>query len=349
VLAGLLVALVASNSYRVTQIPGMEAFVVPSVYGVDDVGNAWGADFDIGKKQPYVVRGGSNVVVPLPDGDYFLEPTFLNPAGILVGEAIGEGPIHTAFVFRDGKTTKLAPLADNRYFGALSVNRNGIAVGWSGTADIIFANDASHQSAVIWSSPIPRQIVLPKDWKLPVATAINDNGVIAGYARVNNKDLAWVLENEEARLLGSDTFRPIAINAHGDIAGNTNISGHNRGAVWRDGAIFVLPPADGFSESAATAISENGTVVGSSQHEWRDHGDGPADAAPYDSHATVWAGSKPVDLNQFASGMKRSTILSNAIGINRAGVVVGETSINLQLRGRIVEHVDHGTFIATPN
>lgn len=119
--------------------------------------------------------------------------------------------------------------------------------------------------------------------------------------------------------------------------------------MWRNGTITFLPPVAGFPESKALAISDNGTVVGTSAFEFEFLGDGPISASTYQCHATVWKGETPLDLNQFASGKKRSTILMNAVGINKAGTIVGETSINLEVRRRAAGHVDYGTFIATPN
>jgi len=99
----------------------------------------------------------------------------------------------------------------------------------------------------------------------------------------------------------------VAINAHGDVIGNSsNRSGtRTRAFIWRGGRLIPLGTLGGGS-SSANALNDRGQVVGS------------AETRPGKTHAFLWEKGQMRDL-----GVPPGTDMSEAVRITNRGLVVG--------------------------
>jgi probable HAF family extracellular repeat protein len=107
------------------------------------------------------------------------------------------------------------------------------------------------------------------------AAAINERGQIVGRADTNAKDgngdpvsHAFLWENGRMRdlgTLGGPGSSAEGINARGQIVGTAiTADGRSHAFAWANGSITDLGTLPGHSTSAATAINDNGQIIGSS-------------------------------------------------------------------------------------
>ena len=121
------------------------------------------------------------------------------------------------------------------------------------------------------------------------AVAINARGDAVGSCgrRKNGKpDHAFLWRNGKAIDLGTGgwtTSEAVAINSHGEIAGNRFLGNQAHAFLWRAGKMRDLGTLGG-SKSEATAIDDNGDVVGEST------------TASGEQHGFLWRDGKMTDL-----------------------------------------------------
>ncbi len=149
------------------------------------------------------------------------------------------------------------------------------------------------------------------------ATAINDNGVAAGFAQIDaNTARAWVFDNnvlsELPGLGGADT-RALAIGADGKVYGYaTDAAGLAHAVRWDAGVLTDLGPTTGTDGWLPQAVNASGAIVGHT---------GSA-AAPALGFRLDGAGITPLGTLPGAT----PSATSAAYGINDAGQIVGVAS-----------------------
>lgn len=116
--------------------------------------------------------------------------------------------------------------------------------------------------------------------------------------------------------LGIDNGYAVGVTSKKAVAGNYQAARDSNGNPiwhpfrWSNGVLTDLPALPGGSYASATAMNESGVVVGYSAYAT-----GP-------SRAVSWNGTTTTDLGSLGTDW---FACSTAFGINRAGVVVGET------------------------
>ena len=203
-------------------------------------------------------------------------------AGYYVG--FGAGTYHAA-LWNGAAATDLGTLGGNGSF-AYGINNSGLVVGRSNIADGVT------QHAVLWG-----------------ATTITDLGTQGGTYGVNNPYQSVAT----------------AINNDGQIAGYARIStstDNYYAAIWSGATFTVLGGLDGSSWSSfANALNNVGQVVG-----YTYIGDGNTMSGSTHKHAVLWNGNTATDLNSFldASSVSAGWVLTQANGINDNGWIVGD-------------------------
>jgi uncharacterized membrane protein len=215
----------------------------------------------------------------------------INNAGVGVG--VDGGPFHGAVVWAVGREIALRPVSSFREaYGseATAINRDGWIVG----------------AGIRGDDSRPFQIVVhPLLWRHQANEEAVDLGVTGGF-----RDGLALAINDRDEIVGFLTDgKGGPSNARQESLGNSNpfdysFSEAGRAALWRNGAIYLLPQVG--ASSVAHAINDRGAIVGIS-------GD----------RAVLWRDlSTVIDLNTLIP-RKLGWMLRNASGINNAGWIVG--------------------------
>jgi probable HAF family extracellular repeat protein len=191
-------------------------------------------------------------------GDASSQAFAINDGGVIVGASWSSGSQPHAVVWSQGQIFDLGTLAGGTESMALAVNGSNQAVGWSTAADGTY-------HAVRWDLEQGQIIDIGTvfDGSHAEATDINDSGTIAGWAETADgtsyafADLAQLGADQSSYALG--------INAGGDVVGAVQAGDGNSHAMrWTQGQPQDLG-TDGVA-SQASAIGDDGTVVGVSYH-----------------------------------------------------------------------------------
>ena len=169
-----------------------------------------------------------------------------------------------AFIYSSsaGKFQDINPLGGpGGSSGAAAINNNGQAAG-----DFGYGN-GSH--AFLYSNGVVQDIGTLPNAMYTSTTGINDNGDVVGYATgagVNDRDHAFLYHNgamtDIGALYGSFYSAARDINNAGDIVGDARGTGflyHNGQALYLNN---LIDPALGWSIRTATAINEQGQIIG---------------------------------------------------------------------------------------
>jgi probable HAF family extracellular repeat protein len=153
--------------------------------------------------------------------------------------------------------------------------------------------------------------VVGSDWWSGGVAISARNGIVAGNSGGPGRPVIFA---PAMQTLGIDRGWAVGVNSSRVVAGNHQISVNGNldwhPFRWANGKIADLPPLPGGTYGSATAMNESGIVVGYSAYST-----GP-------SRAVYWSDSGPTDLGSLGDSW---VACSTAFGINRAGVIVGET------------------------
>ena len=244
--------------------------------GINASGDTAGfSDLDHGNELHAVlwVQGKIRDLGVLPGG-LFSEANGMNDRDEVVGFSDGNGHgVQAAIWYKNGRVRDLGTLPGGGYSQAMAVNVHGVVVGYSDNA-----RGATH--AIVWTN----------------RTGMEDLGTLPGGGSAS----ANSINNLGPAAGGSDTVR------HGRYY-------CCRAALWDKDKKVVDLGTLGANWAAASAINNNGEVVGTSQ--WR---------------AFLWSQEKGMrDVNHFISHNSGWT-LQWATGINDHGQITGWGTINGQ-------------------
>ncbi|HET9707997.1 MAG TPA: hypothetical protein VFP39_06815 [Gemmatimonadales bacterium] len=228
------------------------------------------------------------------------------------------------------------------------INNPGSVAGYSGRSD-------GTRHAALWRSGVVTDLGtlgtgsgLHSNVQWP---GINDNGMVVGISQTDALDTlgeawscaAFIAANGHLCLgfvwqsgvmaalptLGGENGFAAGVNNRGQVVGWAETAAHDptchtpqvlqfRAVVWepRRGTAHQLPPFPGDSTSAATAINQQGQVVGIS---------GECDVAvgrKSARHAVLWDGASIIDLGSLEGG----TFWRTPMALNNHGLVVGFTN-----------------------
>jgi probable HAF family extracellular repeat protein len=235
-------------------------------------------------------------------GDSSSEAFAINDAGVIVGASWSASYQPHAVVWSQGQVFDLGALAGGTASMALAVNEEGQVAGWS-------ESGGGTHHAVRWDLDSGQVVDLGTGAGINAeATGINDSGVIVGWFESSDGTAHAVVIDPDGFMtdLGGLSLA-LAINTGGQIAGVARTGGDSDHAVvWEEGEIIDLDPTG--SSSRATAISDDGLVVGSTVRSGSDV-------------AVQWEASTQ-EASTLGGLSDESTV---AYGINESGQIVGES------------------------
>lgn len=237
----------------------------------------------------------------------------INDAGLVVGDSYdAAGRYRHAASFFDGKAVDLGTLGGHSS-GATAVNEAGMVAGWS-----YLAGDKQYR-ATVWNGGVATALgTLGGGYS--AASGINEKGVVVGYstnAAGAYRAVSWLggTASELATLGGSYTSAT-GVNDSGQIVGvsTRGAAGTDYRAVRWDAGMIVDLGTLGGASSFALGINTVGQAVG-----WADTAAGGV------SHAVLWNGTAPTDLNSLLDqgSVDAGWVLAEASGINDAGSIIG--------------------------
>jgi probable HAF family extracellular repeat protein len=295
----------------------------------------------------------------------------VNDAGVVVGYSLYawndnyfDGPAHAFRWTRASGIIDLGALPQTYRSYAVAVNNGGVAVGGSA-----FNGRLDEQTHAIRWSPSGAITDLGTFFGASTASAINDAGQIAGGVGFEDRNVRaffWTRERGMTDLgsLGSGQSSPIAMNASGQIAGDSPLvqDGESHAFFWRPWGRMVDLGTLGGNRSRSVDINDLGQVVGvastarGQEHAFIWYGSGRlidlgtlggTDSAPFQInrhgqvvggsvvggntwHAFSWTrGRGMVDLNWHLAAIPRGMVIESAQGIGDDGTIVAMSNAGL--------------------
>jgi probable HAF family extracellular repeat protein len=300
--------------------------------------------------------------------------TGLNDKGQVVGRArVGNTSDFHAFIWtRQAGTRDLGTLGGFTFSEAVDINNHGTVIGDS---QVPRPGQLNLAHATRWTfvkgSPHIQDLGTLVPNQSTIAVAINDAGLIAGYAGITpsvSHAFAWTSATGliDIGTLGCDSSDARAVGANGEVAGNsTTRRGALHAFLWtRATGIQDLGTAGG-THSAVVTMSPNGHIVGTVRTQqgmehamsWtratgmKDLGTlpgalvsmawgvnnvgqvvGESQASGEPFHAFLWtAASGMIDLNKRVPKLPRGMLLETALAISDSGSIVVRTNTGLVL------------------
>jgi probable HAF family extracellular repeat protein len=193
-------------------------------------------------------------------------------AGWVVGHVslpVGE----QAFVFNGTEVTLLGTLGGPDS-SANAISSIGIVVGSSSLPG------GGGRHAMLWDGSrlldLNALIAAPNGWELEEARAINELGLITGWALVGGKRRAFLFERGAITDLGTlaagGDSRGLGLNNAGEIVGTAEVraNGEHRAFVWRQGQMQdlngLIARNSGWELREARGINDGGQIVGQGLH-----------------------------------------------------------------------------------
>lgn len=192
--------------------------------------------------------------------------------------------------------TELPPLPGDSYCGALALNENGQAAGYSEHSAVIWSsqgapknihdlsasfsvafalNDSgqaagdilpivANSGAFFWDGVSMQRLSPPLGEYIDEAYAMNNSGVVIGTGGVTTFGYRWQAGSFQPLgvLPGDDTARPLAINNYGISAGISRGPNGARPVIWSPLTAQIVPLPTAATGGTPWGISDLGVVVG---------------------------------------------------------------------------------------
>ena len=234
----------------------------------------------------------------------------LNKAGAVTGISdLAENDGSRAFLWQNESLEPLHAVVGSHTEG-YAVNDSGVVAG----AEISGKGATEQTAPVLWLNgtytPLPAG-----DADQASVRDINDNGIAAGQTIEENDNHILIWENKTIKStipVNGGLARVNALNNELQIVGLVHSASGSSAFLWQDGEFEDLGTLGG-TNSIAYDINEDGDIVGEATIE---------DEAA--THAFLWRDGKISDLGT-PGGKNNAT--SRALGINSAGVIVGEGQV----------------------
>ncbi len=248
-------------------------------------------------------QSSTGIVIPLIGPSNAMTPHAVSSAGHVVGQAMSpEGEVHAFISVAGGQPVDIAP--GPGYTVPQGVNASGTVVGFYGDPE-------GYQRAFVWTEAGGRVDLGTLGGHYSSAVAINDAGVIAGWA--NDADdighpVRWTAGGIE--VIGGITGGPTAINAAGQIFGEAyDENFQSFFFFWSDSTgPLTIKTNNGLSAGVrAMAMNDAGVVVGA-----------------FENQAFTWTVKDGMTLLPIVGDQ------SIAAAINNAGVIAGSRYVGGQ-------------------
>lgn len=227
----------------------------------------------------------------------WVQPKGINASGQVAGESSLPTGYSRAFFFDGSAALNLGTFGGD-YSGALALNNEGQVTGYA------YVGGNTSYRAFSWKPGGSLVPISPSSNSYSQGRAINNAGLIVGWS--NSGGFAWSEADGYQSLGGSSYFDPLAVNASGQMAGNSydSLTGQWGGAIRQpDGTVTVVTPGSAFW-AYAHLINDDALVGGyarsSSYNNYRAFAwqAGAADLFGDALAATINDYSYPRDLNQ---------------------------------------------------
>jgi uncharacterized membrane protein len=281
----------------------------------------WSSCFANDRAFVYKTATNERITLPLPAGTTASIAYDVNDSGLVCG--MYGGSIGTFGFIYDVNTglyiAQLPAAYPNGICEALAINSSGVVCGYRHV-------DSFEETAFIWSAEtgfIDIGVLIPPG---AYAVDINDDGNVVGHAGglANPSQRGFIYQNGRTTVLppivGGVSSSVPSVNDHDVflIAGAVQFQPNAiyQGHIDDHGLILPLVPLPGFVSGGGNAISNDGTVVGSSLEPGTGY-----------RRVTVWRDGQPLDLlNMLRGGSVSSLQIAWAIGDGGRIVAVGEAA-----------------------
>jgi probable HAF family extracellular repeat protein len=233
-------------------------------YGIDNAGQIVGAAFNSAQNShAFLYAGGiMNDLGTLGGPNSYA--TAVNAAGQitgysdLTGSSSGDSLYH-AFLYTGGQLNDLGILSPYTDSNGVQINSSGQIIGG------LYSTSLDSNSFLYNNGGMTNLTTVTS---LAAVTAFNDHGQYTGY---KTSGQSYIYQNGSLTYLGSpdgfDAAMPYAINNSGQIVGALETGGTSFNAfIWSNGLLSNLnsdiEPSSGWTLQEATAINDNGQIVG---------------------------------------------------------------------------------------
>ncbi len=225
---------------------------------------AGAAGIDGGDSRAFLYAGGAMSDLNVMGGRTSFGRAINNDGHVAGAYYTGDGGTG-AFVYRNGSSIDIGTLGGS-FTIASGINSAGHVVGMSQVDD----DETYLAHAFVYRDGVMTDLGTMQGASLSEATAINDQGQIAGHGWVFGSHHAFIHENGVMRDLGTLGGRrsfAYAINNLGQVVGNSNdIEDFDYFAYLYDGGVMtdlnsLIDPALGWTLHAATGINDHGQIA----------------------------------------------------------------------------------------
>jgi probable HAF family extracellular repeat protein len=277
------------------------------------VGDYWANSYS--EQRCFFYSGGAWQDVAMARGATYCHASAINDAGQIAGQHASSSPGHPSYAFRLDPPNGLSDLlpVNGGQSGGAGISPSGAVVG------SMYTPSATH--AAKWD---PSGLISDLGYQCPscYSEAHATNGVnIVGLTQpygVASFDAFWFGRGGLHRLpnLGGGYSQANAINANGDIVGDSRLSsGNTHATLWQGGNVFDLGVFSVNNTSSANGVSKDTWIVG-----WAAINSGTYRAFLRVPNPNC---SDLRDLNNLLDSSGAGWILMNAFGINDNHQIVG--------------------------